>query len=1287
MTLKKLIPTLLVWAALLCSVSSFAQSIFDRFGIKQYGNSHDQPFYHAEDIRQDSLNRLVFKYSSNFLLYDDIMEYDGIEFRKRKKLGRGEFLSEDTLHNVTWYKPDLFTAVAYRDDSIFTTIHTDDYLKLNFHRLQQKGDMVIALTNSGLIEYKWLDDELQYVRTIPVESPSGLVDDLLIVKDTLYCNTGEGVTYILYDDTNTQYRLKKVIPNIGLQLPGERIVRSYHPNKNRIINKGSWLHTLLISLKNTRGRYFVDSKGRFWTYITSGENKGFNVFQKNSMVGQKIDLGIPENTLVKDIYEDHEGSIWVGTKGEGLIQIYEKTIQILDSNNNLKSDYVSSIAQGTDGSIYLSQDCDGVSVIKPDYSIERMDVGCVKSVTRQSNGHMWINTYGILQYENDNYVKHYLRNDGLHSRTIRSVFEDSKGDLWLGTRQAIHRYNGKDKFIPYVDDSIGFFNRVFNIVELAQDSFLLAFSEGEIMSFYDGKYTMVPSDTNKASHLYKDSQDRIWVATEGDGLHRYIDNKVVPMENSNLMSADISYLQEDNLGNIWSISEDNTIHYADKNKLWNNEKVEVRKYTVADGLPLIHTERRKQPAAELLDDGKIIFPNVHGAIVIDPTKERRVKHEYKSTITYNDSIYALDNTIVLPVGANDIFFGYTNVTLHPENHFEYQYSFTNDNWQNIDNSKAININNVPYGSNTLYIRSRYTDEEWKMDSIKIVAPAPFYYRWWFVLAMLGAVAAFFSWFVKWRTGIVKKQNTLLEEKVYEQTEVIENEKKQLAKSLELQQKLTHELNLSQASKNRMYAQISHEFKSPLQAINSFLSSSEDHITQDDKLRISGNIKQLLNTSSEIMDLSKAESGALRAKKDYYNINNIIQEQIDLKLSLAQDKKINVNFENGSQRVYLHCDISLMQKVVGNLLSNAIKFSDAGETITVKSESQQENQVISITDHGVGIPSEEIENLTVAYFQASNNNEAGTGIGLSLVDKILQLHDSRLDISSRLGKGSTFSFAIKKPKTSHEEIHASHFDEVSIPTQLEQIINPDKPKILAVDDSVDILLFVRRTLSKTYNIVTSTNGYTAIKYLDRIAPDLILSDVNMPIMSGTELLKSVRKLPEYESVPFLLLTGSLSEETELAGLRSGADFVLQKPIEVDYFKSQIKQILSRQSKVIDQAKENFVHGLLPQHMLDDDRKIMMELEKYILEHLDNSKLLSEDIANALGVGEKTLRNRVKNITGYTVKEYLKNFRLEKAKLLIEQNYGTKGEVAAAVGFSSLSYFSKSYKKYFAQRSDR
>jgi len=534
------------------------------------------------------------------------------------------------------------------------------------------------------------------------------------------------------------------------------------------------------------------------------------------------------------------------------------------------------------------------------------------------------------------------------------------------------------------------------------------------MIFSDGAYKLVPSVTDKVSHIYKDSENRIWVATEGDGLHRYIDGKVEPIAKRERLSSDISFLQEDTYGNIWMISEDNTINSVNKEALWNNQKIEVRKYTVADGLPLIHNEKRMQPAAALLQDGKIIFPNVHGAIVIDPTKPKRTKYECNSIITYNDSTYSIDNTIVLPTGENDIFFEYINVTLHPENHFEYQYSFTNDDWKSVTEPNAINITNVPYGNNRLSIRSRYTDEEWKTNTIEIVAPPPYYYSWWFALAVLGLISILITTLVKWRTGIVKQQNMLLEEKVSEQTQEIEKEKTQLAKSLESQRKLTHELNLSQASKNRMYAQISHEFKSPLQAINSYLSTSEDHISQEDKKRISGNIKQLLNTSSEIMDLSKAESGALKAKKEYYNINNII--------------------------------LSLMQKVIGNLLSNAIKFSSTGDRITITSESQKAKQVISIIDNGVGIPTGEIENLTLAYFQASNNHKEGTGIGLSLVDKILQLHDSKLDISSTLGEGSNFSFAIEKPSITHEEIHARHFDEIDIPTQLSQIINPDKPRI-------------------------------------------------------------------------------------------------------------------------------------------------------------------------------------------------------------------------------------------------
>lgn len=1255
-----------------------AQSIFERFGVKQYGNSFDQPFYEADNIHQDSLNRLIFRYSSEFKDFDKLMYFDGHKFIKNKPTGKGEFQGVDSLHNVTWYKPDLFTAVAYRGDSIFTTIRTNDYFKLNFHYVYQHNDLAFLVTNSGLLEFEWKEGKLEFSRKIPISSAN--IYGLEVIGDTLFCKTNQGTKYKLYSDISKEYSYG-IHDSYNFQLPGNRIIRK--DNKTpKIISSDSWIHQILSAKNHSIQYYLEDRKGRIWAYDYKGPEKGLHIYKNNMTSSIPIKTGIPHNTNILDLYEDHEGSIWIGTRGEGLIQVYEQTIQILDTSVGLSSDNISSIEQDDMGNIYFATECSGVNVIRSDLSLEHFrGNNCQRFIYESTKGDLWFAGFGLQRYRNETHVKHYLKAEGLHSRTIKCLFEDSKNQLWAGTRQAIHKFED-DKFVPFLNDSTSFFNRLFNIVELDNGAFLLAYSDGDIFTFSEGKYSRVTSPTDKVSHLYKDTEGRIWVATEGDGLHKYSNGVIEKLDKEDGLSESISFLQEDQLGNLWSISEDHTIRSVNKDNLWDNNNPIVTTYTVDDGLPLIHNNKKMQPAAELLNNGKIIFPNIHGAIVIDPLKIKREKEAYYTIIEHRDSIYTMNSVIQLDKAVNVIRMSISNISLHPNNHFEVQYAIANNPWRSIDDPSQITITNIPYGENILNIRSRYTNEKWKNESITIIAPPPYYYSWWFLILTLAAASILITLFVKWRTGIIKEQNKLLEDKVAQQTRELENEKVQLAESLESQQKLTHELNLSQATKNRMYAQISHEFKSPLQAINSYLSSSEDYISEIDKKRISGNIKQLLNTSSEIMDLSKAESGALKAKKDFYNINNIIQEQIELKTGLLREKELHIEFKNRDKRVYLFCDISLMQKVISNLLSNAIKFSNKGDTIHVDSVEDQNDLTISIIDQGVGIPEQEIKNLTLAYFQASNNNKKGTGIGLSLVDKILELHDSKLQIESKIEEGSKFSFTISKPKESFDEIHSIHFDQVDILTQISQIINPNKPTILAVDDSLDILHFLKRTLSKPYNIIATTNGLTALEQVRIINPSLILSDVNMPIMSGTELLKSLRNIPEYESIPFLLLTGSVSEKTELVGLESGADFVLQKPIEADFLLSQIKQILNRQTKVIDKTKERFVHGLLPQQILDDDRKLMMTIENFILENIDNPKLLSQDIANALGVGEKTLRNKVKNITGFTIKEYLKNFRLEKAKLLLEQNYGTKGEIAIAVGFSSLSYFSKSYKKYFS-----
>jgi signal transduction histidine kinase/DNA-binding response OmpR family regulator len=565
--------------------------------------------------------------------------------------------------------------------------------------------------------------------------------------------------------------------------------------------------------------------------------------------------------------------------------------------------------------------------------------------------------------------------------------------------------------------------------------------------------------------------------------------------------------------------------------------------------------------------------------------------------------------------------------------------------------------------------------------VVVFVPPLIYQHPLFWIAIFLILVAFYFLLIRWKTHTVNQRNKLLSETVSKQTAEIETEKSQLAKALEKQKNLTHELNMTQTTKNRMYAQISHEFKSPLQAIKSHLSKSEGYLHGNDKERIKGNIDNLLSISNEIMELSKAESGNLKLKKNWYNINGVIADQVELKQQLAIEKGIRIEQISKIEKQYLEFDISLMQKVIGNLLSNAIKFSPLGGNIRIESVVSNNTQIIEITDQGPGIPFSEIKNITLAYYQASNNTEDGTGIGLSLVKEILKLHDSKLVISSKLSEGSTFGFTLKRPKISQEEIILKNINIAGLDSQINRIIDPSKKIILAVDDSEDVLFFIQQALSSRFYVITAKNGEEALDALKKIKPNAIISDFNMPIMNGIEFLKHVRKLPSFQIIPFLFLTGSSSEETELQSIMAGADLILQKPILEDILITQVSQLLRRQKNISASIKSSFVHDLLPTSIQNDDLILMKELESIFLENISNGKLTSQEIADMIGIGEKTLRNRVKSITGNTVKVYFRNFRLEKAKQLLAEGYGNMGEVAMATGFSSLSYFSKSYKAYF------
>ena len=588
------------------------------------------------------------------------------------------------------------------------------------------------------------------------------------------------------------------------------------------------------------------------------------------------------------------------------------------------------------------------------------------------------------------------------------------------------------------------------------------------------------------------------------------------------------------------------------------------------------------------------------------------------------------------------------------------------------------------GNHELKVKAGPIHGNWSNEK-RIIINVPYltYQKPWFRALALVGIFLLIVLIFQWRLASVKRYNQRLKGKIDEQTKIIEVEKKQLAVSLEMQKELTEELHTSSEAKNRLYAHISHEFKTPLQVIYSSLSSLTNLQDSSDLSVLQRNVQSLLTNSHELLDLSKAEKGHLELKLDIHNINALISSQIELKEPLRRPKEIDIVFLPSEGKVYLPYDSIMIHKVFSNLLSNVIKFSPNKSIIRIQSKKTTDRHVIRIVDQGIGIPAGEIGRLTEDFYQASNNQIGGTGIGLSLVHKILELHDSTLEIESAQGNGSVFGFSLPYASSSQNEIEARYVDEKKLQRRVEQYIDPSKKLLLLIEDDEDLRESIRSLFIGDYNLIDVPNALSAVYLLESLpqAIDIVLCDYQMPLMDGLEFLKYFRSKSENFKIPFVIFSGSTSEQMHISGIKSGANVILKKPVNMEILHSQIEELLNRRIKTEDIIRDEFVHELLPSNIHNDDLELMRTVESAILEHINHAGLKSSELAEKVGMGEKTLRNRVKRIAGDTLKEYMRNYRLEKAHFLILNGKGNLSEIATSTGFSSQSYFSRAYKAYF------
>jgi signal transduction histidine kinase/DNA-binding NarL/FixJ family response regulator len=1254
---------------ILVNTGILAQRVIPEYGIKNFGLSVEQPFHSADNISQDSLGRLLF---SNYV-------YDGNAFKRSASIHLNPILIEE---DGRWYQLSNYEVNFQSQDTTLLINLKEHFTLPGGNAIVSDGADKYILTLEGILHFIWNGKELEFIEKIKTEGEGNL--DFILINDTIFLKKVSGADFLVADQLNksTQHLYENHTDQINgiIPLTGNRIALK-NENRHVIFHRN---HPYNRFIKNIGDReiitHLIDSKNRLWLSTRIEGNSKLYLLDHNNPL-QTIDLKIESSAYMLDLYEDNYGNIWVGSQGQGLILVYEEGIKVINKDSGLSTDNIWSISQRTNGDIYLAGSCSGIDVIDQNRNIGHIfGTGCQGSIFFDSKDNLWINSNGVHILSPDGKIVNLTKESGLTSRTTTTILEDSSGTIWIGTRKAVHRYTG-DGFKKYAASSVDEFDRVLAMREYAQGKFIIGFVSGKVFSF-DGK-TFLPLDYpgQGLNTIFKDRNDHIWVCSDSSGLYLFQEEAFISVTAPSLPSS-IKLIQDDLNNSMWGLCENNQVfRFNIKDAVNKMGKLKVDYFGIDEGVPLIATNNDVQPNTALLNDGRIIFPNIYGAIIIDPVKLYKGISSSYTQVLLNDSV--VTDGIRLPYGNNDLTLDLNTIHISPNETFSYQYTIGKLTY-NMGKETRISLNDLPKGNHTLVIKGKSIKSDWHtLQGIDIYVP-PLIYQYslfWFAIISLLVTGIFI--FIRWRTKLINQRNTILKQKVEEQTLIIEQEKAHLAKALKKQLELTKELNMTQQAKNRMYAQISHEFKSPLQVINTHLSSNNGRMIPQDRQRIQKNIANLLEISNEIMDLSKAESGQLKIKKNYYNINSVIQDQIDLKKDLIEEKQIQVIYQKSKDLQFLEIDLSLMQKVFNNLISNAIKFSPFGGTIKVITENGANSYSVYIKDEGPGIPDDEVNHLTMAYYQASNNQEEGTGIGLSLVSEILKLHKTNLEIKSEQGKGSRFGFTLPLPLISQKAILKKHSFSSDLKEQLRTHTDPTKPLIIIVEDSQDVQYFLRQSLQKNYRIISASNGRSALEFLSSVQPDLVITDQIMPIMSGVELIKRIRSRKKLMSVPILLLTGSLLENIKVKAIKAGADQILQKPIDEQLLDGIIEKTLERKKVIEDSSKLSLAHDLLSPSIHNDDSQLITNLEVIFLDHIDNGRLKSDEIASKMGLGEKTLRNKVKAITGMTVKEYFKKFRLEKAQLLIEENHGTLGEIAIATGFSSLSHFSKSYKAFFGK----
>jgi len=553
----------------------------------------------------------------------------------------------------------------------------------------------------------------------------------------------------------------------------------------------------------------------------------------------------------------------------------------------------------------------------------------------------------------------------------------------------------------------------------------------------------------------------------------------------------------------------------------------------------------------------------------------------------------------------------------------------------------------------------------------------------------------FSGFLFYTWTITKRKNSLLEQ----QLQRIDQENK---------------------SKIKFYDNIAHELRTPLMLIRGPIKDiiankhNKNEREEEAKLKLIEKQSAHLNSLvSQILDLSKAENQSLTLTESVFNFPLLVKQTVDEFSKQADYKKVKLQFHSYlSESFRAKMDFKKIEIILRNLISNALKFTPAEGLVEVGLMEVEDIFILSVKDTGKGIRKEDLPHIFERFYQGANtnfDNQAGTGIGLSICKEYLDLMEGKIKVQSEIGKGSIFTVYFPKKIRSEQtpEIELDRKEEILAEELFEilPVADPDLPQILVVEDNVELANYIQNLLAPFYSITTADNGLTALDVLkEKTDFELIISDIMMPQMDGLEFLENIRKQARWENCPFIVLSAKSDLKTKIKGLQLGLDDYLTKPFEEEELLTVIENLLEKKNnRSINNLEDTNLSQksetrpsdnptptntdkkeIATKTLSNEDLEWVDDLRQIIHNNLSNGYINLDFLADEVGLSSSQLLRRTKTFIGLTPMNLVKEIRLEEARKLLEnKEYSSVKKVAYSVGFKTQKNFSRSFKKRYGK----